>query len=226
MVTAFALATALASGPGASPDALYASVLRNNVRAGRVNYAGVAAQRDELDAYLEAIAAAKVPAGKKRAMAFYIDAYNALVLRSVLDAGTPKSVLDKKDFFTSKTHRVAGRTVSLDELEKKVLNPLAKDPRTHMVLVCAAKGCPILDRRPYVGSNVDRRMEEATVRYLKSKAGARPKGSNLGLSKIFEWYAADFGGSKGVVEFVRKRLADVPENPSVTYFDYDWRLNK
>ncbi|MEO1480844.1 MAG: DUF547 domain-containing protein [Myxococcota bacterium] len=225
-MSAIVIAIALASGPGATPDALYAEILKSNVRAGRVDYAGVAKEREKLDAYLQSVATGKVPSGKKRAMAFYIDAYNALVLKSVLDAGTPKSVLDKKDFFTAKTHQVAGKTVSLDQLEKKILNPLAKDPRTHMVLVCAAKGCPILEPRPFTGSNVDRRMEAATVRYLKSKAGARADGTALGLSKIFDWYAADFGGPKGVVEFVRKRLPDVPENPTVSFFEYDWRLNR
>ncbi|MEM6733941.1 MAG: DUF547 domain-containing protein, partial [Myxococcota bacterium] len=126
------LASALAAGgPDATPQSDYARLLKTNVSRGRVNYSGVAAMRAELDSYLNYVATTPAPRGKKRAMAFYIDAYNALVLRAVLDSGTPKSVLDAKDFFKTKAHKVAGRTVSLDELEKKVLNPLANDPRTH-----------------------------------------------------------------------------------------------
>ncbi len=228
-VPALLMSTALLGG-GAAPLDGYASVLKQNVAKGQVDYDGVASMRDELDAFLKFVASARVPQERKKAMAFYIDAYNALVLRAVLEAGQPESVLNVKSFFQAKTHTVAGKTVSLDQLEKQLLNPLAKDPRTHMVLVCAAKGCPILDPRPYTGSNLERRLEDATVRYLRSNAGARVKGTTLGLSKIFEWYAADFGGKDGAVAFVRKRLhpkkhATLGDNPNVAFFEYDWRLN-
>lgn len=223
------LSSVLVSG-GNAPVDRYAAVLAKNVANGRVDYQGVAAMRADLDLFLEHIATTGVPKAKAKAMAFYIDAYNALVLRAVLDAGQPKSVLDVNDFFEAKTHRVAGRKVSLDQLEKEILNPLAQDPRTHMVLVCAARGCPVLDPRPYTGSDLERRLEEATTRYVRSNVGARVQGETLSLSKIFEWYAADFGGQDGAVAFVRRRLqrqkdAALGETPKVAFFDYDWRLN-
>ncbi|MEL6545626.1 MAG: DUF547 domain-containing protein [Myxococcota bacterium] len=230
MLAALLVLSSLTAGGGDALEA-YSAVLKQNVAKGRVNYPGVAAMRDELDRYINHVATSRVPGGKNRAMAFYIDAYNALVLASVLDSGQPKSVLDVKDFFKRKVHTVAGKKVSLDQLEKEILNPLAKDPRTHMVLVCAAIGCPILDPRPYTGSNLERRLEHATVRYIRSPSGARISDGALAMSKIFEWYAADFGGADAAVEFVRKRLKPeknetLGESPKVSTFDYNWRLNK
>ena len=99
-----------------------------------------------------------------------------------------------------------------------------------MVLVCGALGCPILEKRPYSNSNMEDRLEAASRRYLASPAGARVEPGKLRLSKIFEWYAADFGGQKGVVEFARQYLPatdakKLGPSPAVSHFEYDWRLN-
>jgi hypothetical protein len=211
---------------------LYARVLSAHVKDGRVDYSGLAKKgRDDLDRYLRAVAEAKLPGERSARIAFWIDAYNALILRAVIAHGRPRSVLDVDGFFDAEEHRVAGRTVTLDALEKKLLNPYAEDPRTHFVLVCGAVGCPILESTPYAGTNVDARMERATRRYLASAFGARTEGETLLLSKIFDWYAADFGGASGVLAFVLPRLPDetrarLPANPEVRFFDYNWTLNQ
>jgi hypothetical protein len=153
------------------------------------------------------------------------------VLRGVLDNKRPRSVLDVKGFFDDKKYKVAGQTVSLNQLEKEVLNPFAKDPRTHMVLVCAAVGCPILEEKPYAGSDIDARLDAATRRYLSGPTGAVAAANELKLSKIFDWYKADFGGDAGVVAFVKKHLpadaaAKAGDNPKVSYIEYNWTLNQ
>ncbi len=216
--------------PEAAAD--YAQILQQHVNsAGLVNYQALGKNRAPLDKYLAAVAAAPLPTDKNARMAFYVDAYNALVLRSVLDKGRPRSVLDVKDFFSAADHTVAGKKVSLDGLEKKELNPFAKDPRTHFVLVCGAVGCPILEAKPFFGTNLSARMDAATRRYLASPAGARVSDGKLELSKIFDWYAADFGGAEGALSFVKRYL--VPEaaaklgaTPSIGYLDYNWTLNQ
>ncbi|NJK89646.1 MAG: DUF547 domain-containing protein [Myxococcales bacterium] len=166
----FAPAVASADVPEEARMA-YARVLDRHVERGLVDYAGLARDRADLDAYVDAIGRASLPASKEAKIAFYIDAYNALVLRSVLDAHRPDSVLKVEGFFAGRTHRVAGQEVTLDALEKKVLNPLAKDPRTHFVLVCAALGCPPLDDVPYAGRPLESRLARATRTYLASLEG-------------------------------------------------------
>ena len=219
---------------GVDPPAkkAYAAILAKNVKDGLVDYAAIAKNdRAPLDAYLDAVANAELPAGRDARMAFYIDAYNALVIRSVIDHGRPRSVLDVEGFFKKKTHRVAKTTMSLDELEKKHLNPFAKDPRTHFVLVCAAVGCPILEPTPYTGTPLEGRLDQATRRYLHAPTGARVADGTIALSKIFDWYKADFGGKDRVLPFVQnyltpKEKAQLGASPKVTFIDYNWTLNQ
>jgi enoyl-CoA hydratase/carnithine racemase len=186
---------------------LWADVLARRVGAdGLVDYRGLA--RDDLaalDGYLARVAEARAPAARADALAFYADAYNALVIRGVIRAGFPRSVLDVKGFFDKATHAVAGRGLTLDALEKEVIRPLG-NPLHHFILVCGAVGCPSLEPRALVGSDVEARAEAAARRYLATAHGARRAAPSLQLSRIFEWYAADFGGPAGVRAWVRPRL--------------------
>jgi hypothetical protein len=229
-----ALLSAAPAGPSIPPSATeaYAQVLERNVEDGLVDYARLA-RKDlpRLERFLDAVAEADLPASKNARVGILVDAYNALVLRSVIRHDIPSSVLNVDGFFDEETHRVAGRDLTLDALEKRVLGPIAQDARIHFVLVCAAKGCPILERAPYSGSDMDARMEAAARRYVRSPAGARVVGEDLQLSKIFQWYAEDFGGRAGTLRFVRSRLA--PERrrklssvPEITFFEYDWSVNR
>jgi len=223
---------ARAGGAPEGARAAYARVLSRHVKDGRVDYAGLAKRsRADLDTYLKAVAEASLPEDRNARIGFLVDAYNALVLAAVLDHGRPRSVLDVKGFFDTETHRVAQKTVTLDQLEKKILNPYAKDPRTHFVLVCAAVSCPILEAKPFAGTDLDARMERAARRYLASGFGAQVRDGTLFISKIFDWYADDFGGAEGAASFARARLPDkkraaLPERPPVQFLDYNWTLNQ
>lgn len=210
----------------------YAALLGRHVKDGLVDYKAIEkTDKASLERFLSAVAAAKLPEGKDARVGFYIDAYNALVIGAVIREGRPRSVLDVKGFFNEKKYTVAGQSVTLDELEKKILNPLAKDPRTHMVLVCGAVGCPILESKPYQGTDLEARMDAATRRYLSTRHGAQVAESKLELSRIFDWYKGDFGGEAGVLEFAKKHLsADGQKKlgpaPKVTFLEYNWTLNQ
>ena len=227
------LTLAIASSvPETNPTAEYADLLRTYVKNGRVDYKGLAANDlPQLDRYVAYVGSETLPNRRNERIGFLIDAYNALVLRAVIKHNRPRSVLDVKDFFKARVHRVAGKTVSLDQLEKEILNPYAKDPRTHFVLVCAAVGCPILESKPFYGDDVSRRMDRATRRYLAGSTGARVSNGGVALSKIFDWYAKDFGGADGVRAFVLKHLPasatkQAGAKPAVSFLDYNWTLNQ
>jgi hypothetical protein len=214
--------------------ATYAELLKTHLKDGQIAYRKLAAPPElaKLDRVVAAIGAASAPAGKDAAIAFYIDAYNALVLRAVIAAKMPRSVLDVKGFFDQQQHLVAQKKLTLNQLEKELLIPLAKpDPRPHMVLVCAAAGCPILEGTPYSGGDLEARLAAASRRYLASPRGAIFGPNEVKLSKIFDWYKADFGGDAGVLAFVRKygpkaEVAALGDQPKVAYIDYNWTLNQ
>jgi hypothetical protein len=226
-----ALSLGCTSAP-ATPTNFFHDILGRHVKDGRVDYKAIEAEEmPRLSAYLEGVAKAKMPEERNARIGFLADAYNALVIRSVIANGRPRSVLDVKGFFNEQKHTVAGQQVTLDELEKKVLNPFAQDPRTHFVLVCAAVGCPILESRSFAGSDMDQRMDEATRRYLSSPFGAQVGDGALKLSMIFQWYEADFGGAAGVLAFVKKHLPPeqakrLGDAPKIEPIDYNWTLNQ
>lgn len=237
LTSALALCIAAGGAPAkaasGSPTKAYAQVLAGTVSKGRVDYGALRSGplREQLDAYLKHVATSKAPEGRSERIAFYVNAYNALVLRSVVEHGMPRSVLDVEGFFKTETHTVSGREVTLDQLEKQILNPFAKDPRTHFVLVCGAVGCPILETRPYTGQDLSARMDRATRRYLSNPHGARVRPGKLELSKIFDWYASDFSGPGGVRTFVldhldEARKRELGDTYEVSFLEYDWSLNR
>ena len=252
--TALVLTAALACGapdapaadvPGAGGPAAEAwgRVLAEHAERGGVDYAGLKRDRGGLDAYLRSLARARPAAlPEDEALAFWINAYNAVVIHHVLDRYPGiRSVEDVDGFFDELTFPVAGEELTLDEIETR--GRALGDPRIHFAVVCASTSCPDLLAEPYAAARLDRQLRDQTRRFLSDESkGLRhdAAGGVLWLSSIFKWYAGDFtGGSTVVAFFARGGVLDwvrehtPPEiarrlrgaDPSVRYLEYDWGLN-
>ena len=220
----------------------WARVLSEHAREGGVDYAALQASRSDLDAYLASLAEARprelAPAEE---MAFWINAYNAVVIGHVLDRYPGiVSVKQEEGFFDRLTFPVAGEQLTLDEIETRGLD--LGEPRVHFAVVCASTSCPDLLAEPYRGADLERQLGEQTRLFLADPTkGMRYDGETgtLWLSSIFKWYAGDFtGGSTvvaffargGVADWVRAQLpdeaaAEIKESAKVRYLEYDWSLN-
>jgi hypothetical protein len=218
-------------------------VVSRHVVRGGVDYAAVAADRSDLDAFLACVRRidpARLPEPDR--LAFLTNAYNALVVDAVL-ARYPgiRSVRDVDGFFDEEEHVVGGAKKTLDAVEA-----LAReiDPRVHFAVVCASTSCPDLLDEAFTGAAIDRQLRRQTERFLADRTkGLRydRQANDLHLSSIFKWYAGDFtGGSTvvaffargGVLDWVVEHLGDRrlagelrEREPSVEYLDYDWSLN-
>ncbi|RMI03393.1 MAG: DUF547 domain-containing protein, partial [Calditrichaeota bacterium] len=161
--------------------------------------------------------------------AFWINAYNLLVIHSVVSHHPLNSPRDVPGFFNQRRHRVAGEWLTLDELEHRRLRKRYKDPRLHFALVCAAMGCPRIIPRAYLPATLSRQLEERTRRTVNDPAYVRvdPAGHRVWVSEIFRWYADDFGGeAPAVIRFINGYRTDpIPEGYSLAYIPYDWTLN-
>ncbi len=226
---------ALANGPaeaGKSFDhGTFDSILRRFVKAGRVDYSGIKRSAlPDLDAYLGRVAGAE-PRGMSRRdkLAFYLNAYNAHVIRAVAKRLPLRSVMAVKGFFDRIEHRVAGRRLTLNDLESKVIRRQFDEPRIHFALVCAARSCPPLQSRAFTAGRLQRMLEGATRRFLNSKEGVQIAGGKARVSKLFEWYAVDFNKAAGSVgEYVaRYRRADraALTSSAPAFLHYNWTLN-
>jgi len=221
----------------------WAKVLERHRIDGGVDYAALREARGDLDVFLSLVAIARpANANREEAMAFWINAYNAVVLEFVLERYPGiRSVMDFPGFFTQQTTVVAGEEMTLDQIEARALEP--GDPRVHFGLVCASRGCPDLREEPYDGRRLDLQLDDQTRVFMADREkGLRLDGEAgvLWVSSIFKWYGGDFtGGSTAVAYLRRGRLVDwIAEylsdetvsaidttRPSVRYIEYDWQLN-
>lgn len=223
---------------------LYDRVLHNYVKDGKVAYLTLRDSPEELNRYLSWLASTnpdKIGATEER-LAFWINAYNAFVLKGVLDT-LPENTEDISDysvkktrgFFTRKKFVVGGRYYSLDEIENDVLRPLFKDPRVHFSIVCASQSCPVLQDSAFRGEDIHSRLEDAAKKFLTSKDRFRIDRENkiVYLSRIFRWYEEDFEGADGsLYDFIADYLESEEDRDfirkgdfTVKYLDYDWGLN-
>lgn len=218
----------------ATLEAFYEGVdglLSQHVRAGRVDYAAIRQHPAPLDALLKTIAdvdrSALPPADDK---AFLVNAYNILVIKTVVDRPALTSPLDDPNFFSKVTYPVAGSTLSLDDLEKKTLYVAYPDARLHFALVCAALGCPELIPEAYRGATLDAQLDRQTRQALASPQILRydPASNTARLSELFTWYASDFTRHHpSVLAFINAyHTPPIPENTTIETLPYDWKLNQ
>ena len=206
-----------------------------------MNYAGVgAADRDSLDLYFSMLSGTEVgKLNRDGQRAFWINLYNLLTVRVILDHYPVKSIRDidiSPGFFTDGPWgkplvTVEGEDLTLNDIEHRILRPIWQDPRLHYAVNCASIGCPNLQRRAFTAANTVALLEQASQAYVNHPRGARVEDGRLIVSSIYEWFKADFGGSdQGVIDHLmrfaepalRARLEGITE---IDDDAYDWSLN-
>ena len=173
-------------------------------------------------------------------LAFWINLYNALTVRLVLEAYPVKSIRDVTPTILSflgrgpwgaKLITVKGEDLSLDDIEHRILRPIWRDSRIHYAVNCAAVGCPNLRRSAFTGDNVDRMLDEAAREYVNDVRGVYFAGDRLTVSSVYDWYVADFGGDEaGVLAHLRayaepELKARLERATRIDDYRYDWALN-
>jgi uncharacterized membrane protein YdjX (TVP38/TMEM64 family) len=221
----------------------YSAMLAQYVTNGMVDY-NAFAKDPRFPAYLrqlDAVDPAKLARDER--LAFWINTYNAYTIQLINGRRERRSIrnINKRFGITFKSPwaepivHAAGRVLSLDDVEHKIVRPEFKDPRVHVALVCAAMGCPPLRSEAFVGSRINEQLDEQAVRFLSQAHKNRVDVSGRAVhgSPIFTWYRADFGGTlAGVGAFWARYVPAGPErellrsgNFSWTDTDYDWSLN-
>ena len=207
----------------------------NLVRYGSVS----AADRMLLDNYLLAMQALD-PRNHARSeqMAFWINLYNAVTVKVVLDHPDKRSIRDMGGGFFSrgpwndKLITVAGEGLTLDDIEHRILRPIWKDRRIHFALNCASIGCPELAADAYRARNIEVMLDVAEISYLRSRRAVMfDNNEELALSSIFDWYATDFAvDEQFLLSYLADHSDDVIARRLRAYrgpirYQYDWSLN-
>jgi hypothetical protein len=170
---------------------------------GRVDYAALKANPAELNRYMTELASRSPVSDpqnfptRESQLAYWINAYNALVLKGVIDHWPIESVRKigglPYSFFWRKKFVLGERKYTLDAIEGIMRENLA-EPRIHFALVCAANSCPRLQRQAYTPENTDRLLEEAARFYVNEPRNLRidAEQNRVTVARIFTFYHDDF----------------------------------
>lgn len=243
----------------------YAAALRRYVNErGLVDYRGLKANRSELDTFSASLASVLPPEldswSEPQEIAFWINAYNALTLEAIIRNYPIRSSFLRSTIYPKNSIRqipgvwdklrfaVAGREMTLDEIEHATLRAKFNEPRIHVALVCAALSCPPLRNEPYTGEQLDHQLNDQARTFLASPQGLRidRKAGKVHLSSIFKWFGGDFvkkygtaetvagksDSERAVLNFVSRYVSDADREfllsgaYKIEYLEYDWTLNE
>jgi hypothetical protein len=247
-----------AATPRAQQAKGFDDILDLYVRDGQVYYRAMKGSRAGLDGYLNRVAAESIDSlSREERLAFWINAYNALVLRTVIDhypiqghttSYPAKSIRQVPGAFDRTTHRVAGRTLTLDQIEQTVL-PEFQDPRVYFALGRGAEGGGRLRSEAYSAAGLEKQLSDAAAECVTRQQCVhvdRPA-NKLVVSPIFSWREKEFSTAyagkapaayssrspveRAVLAFVEPRLLTVEKEVleantfQMTFGQFDWRLN-
>jgi hypothetical protein len=202
--------------------------LRKYVTAsGEVDYKNIKSNIKDLNAITKSFSATQVKStwSKNDQLAFWINAYNAFTIQLITDNYPLKSIqgLDGGMPWDVKRITIGGKKYSLNNIENDIIRPQFKDARIHFAVNCAAKSCPPLLNSAFMGKTLDSQLDAVTKKFINNAKYQTVTSSKMTISKIFEWYAVDFGK---VPTFINKYSnTKTLSSAKVSFAEYDWSLN-
>ena len=194
----------------------------------------------KLNAYLEYLQGLD-PRDYSRAeqMAYWINFYNALTVKVVLDEYPVETIRDIHEGVVPYTGpwddvhaRVTGEDLTLNHMEHGILRPLWREERIHYAVNCAAYGCPHLIDTAFTADNTEELLDAGARAYVNNFRGVDVVDEDfIVISSIYDWYAEDFGDTE---ESIMEHLRQHAEDELATFlegfegaieYDYDWGLN-
>ncbi|PCI93947.1 MAG: hypothetical protein COB15_15345 [Flavobacteriales bacterium] len=207
------------------------SITKKNVSvSGKVNYKGMKASLSKIEGYLKILKenAPKKEWPKNEKLAYWINLYNASTVY-LIASNYPISSITKleggkpwdKNFVES-----GDKIYSLNQIENEIIRPRFKDPRIHAALNCAAVSCPSLLNEAYVGNKLEDQLTQQTKVWINDPSKNLLNQNVVKISKIFDWYAADFKAVGGVVAFINKYSTKNSASKKIRFLEYNWALNE
>ena len=221
-------------------------LLRQNVVNGRVDYDAFD-RAPEFKRYLSLLDATDPAAlQSKERLAYWINTYNAYTIelinrhkerQSIRNINKSLGFLRLKGPWGERIVKAGGQTLTLDDVEHRIIRKDFREPRIHFALVCAALGCPPLRSEAYTGAALDAQLEDQGRIFLlesPAKNHVDVAARTVHVSLIFNLYREDFGGSSASVgSFIAHWYPEGPERRLLASGDftvketpYDWSLNR
>lgn len=201
---------------------------------GNIDYKGLRKNRAILDTYLNELNNT-IPNKKwstNEAKAFWINAYNAYLIKLVIDSYPLKKITDVKrngkNAWKIVFAEVGKKKYSLDYIEHKILRRWYKDPRVHAALNAGSKSGPSFPNFAFTEENVDTKLNLLMKNFINDTSKNKISPTKIKLSETFKWYYEDFTTKTSTLKDYINKFSHVKikANAELTYLTYDWSLNE
>lgn len=179
---------------------------------------------------------------RDEAIAYYANLYNALTIDLIIQNYPLNSIRKAKVYNGNKVGglvgpwkkvktTINGQTLSLDDVEHKILRVKYPSPYVHYMVNCASVGCPNLLDTAWEADSYQAVRKKAAYDYINSPRGVVITSKGLKVSSIYKWFKEDFGGNKEAVlkhirEYADAELAAaIDGGAKIVDYDYDWSVN-
>ena len=198
---------------------------------GVVNYKGMKTESAKLGTYIKLLSAIAPQESWSRSekMAYWINAYNALTVKEVLDHYPIMTIkdIDNGKVWDTPLLNVGSHKYSLNQIESEILRKEFGDPRIHFAINCASASCPKLLNEAFAADALDRQLDMLTKGFVNDPAKNKIEPNAIQVSSIFDWYKEDFTRKGTLIEFLNQYSSiKISSTASISYLKYDWSLNE
>lgn len=195
---------------------------------GKVNYSDIKTNKLSLEIILKEIESNYQQSNwtNNQKLAYWINVYNIYTIKLVVDNYPTNSITKiTSEPWKKKFIKLGGSTMSLAHVENEIIRKKFNEPRVHFALNCASKSCPNLLNAAYTPSNIQSKLTSQTKKFLDDTSKNEFDKKEISISKIFDWYAADFNKIGTTIDFINKYRTEQLNSPKVEYKEYSWDLN-
>ena len=79
-----------------------------------------------------------------------------------------------------------------------------EEPRIHFAINCASVSCPKLLNKAFYSHSMEKQLEAVTTDFINDEKRNILSVKEMEISRIFQWFAGDFGSKKERHAFIRK----------------------
>ena len=189
--------------PPPAPTTALDDILDLYVRDGLVYYRALKQDRRRLDAYVTSLSETAIDSSsREERLAFWLNAYDALVLKTVIDhypiprqskEYPDRSIRQIPGAFERLQHRVGRRMVTLDQIEQTILAAF-HDPRVYLAIGRGAMGSGRLRSEAFAAGLIDTQLTQVAAECVNRAQCVEIDRANgrVAISSIFSWRSADF----------------------------------
>ncbi|WP_131776632.1 DUF547 domain-containing protein [Legionella impletisoli] len=176
---------------------------------------------------------------RREQLAYWLNLYNALTVQTIASYYPVESIQEiniSPGLFSigpwgANLITIDGIQMTLEDIHNRIIRPIWNDPRTHYALNNGSIGAANICKHAFQGATLDQQLNQAAIEYINSLRGVQVIEGKLIVSKVYEWFSEDFGGTEKDILYHLKQFA----NPSlrqklntieeVNTYNYNWHLN-